>query len=389
MEELKNKLLLNYILIFCIFTITIYKCLLGFDYNSFFMPGDPMTWKNLAIKLFKLNIFIEEFPEEEPFRSWRTPGYSFYLSMLMHLGIFNVYVVFFMNIFFLLLSLLLISLIGKKFFKNTQITYLIILYCIITHISTISEIVQQNLNESLYFFLLSLSIYFVLSKNNYVSSLGYLILGLSILVRTTVLPLIISLLILLILYCLFKKKNLIKIKYFLVFVPTIFWMIRNSTIFGEFGYFIGSNSDHLLLGTFKFVDWQFIDNLYNNLNTQNRPFEILRSEMRMNFALSRIIDNPIQYFLFRVDVILRHLYDHYAILPLSILTFIFFKKKIDKNLYLKNKLVLIFIFISIMFLLIHSLSIYNPRYGVISSFYLSYFLWIFILKIFLKKNVYN
>ena len=73
MEELKNKLLLNYILIFCIFTITIYKCLLGFDYNSFFMPGDPMTWKNLAIKLFKLNIFIEEFPEEEPFRSWRTP----------------------------------------------------------------------------------------------------------------------------------------------------------------------------------------------------------------------------------------------------------------------------------------------------------------------------
>ena len=200
-------------------------------------------------------------------------GYSFYLSMLMHLGIFNVYVVFFMNIFFLLLSLLLISLIGKKFFKNTQITYLIILYCIITHISTISEIVQQNLNESLYFFLLSLSIYFVLSKNNYVSSLGYLILGLSILVRTTVLPLIISLLILLILYCLFKKKNLIKIKYFLVFVPTIFWMIRNSTIFGEFGYFIGSNSDHLLLGTFKFVDWQFIDNLYNNLNTQNRPFE--------------------------------------------------------------------------------------------------------------------
>ena len=59
------------------------------------MPGDPMTWKNLAIKLFKLNIFIEEFPEEEPFRSWRTPGYSFYLSMLMHFGIFNVYVVFY------------------------------------------------------------------------------------------------------------------------------------------------------------------------------------------------------------------------------------------------------------------------------------------------------
>ena len=120
-----------------------------------------------------------------------------------------------------------------------------------------------------------------------------------------------------------KKKNLIKLKYFLVFVPAIFWMLRNSAIFGEFGYFIGSNSDHLLLGTFKFVDWQFIDNLYNNLSTENRAFEVVRSEMRMKFALSRIIDNPIQYFLFRVDVILRHLYDHYAILPLSILIFIF------------------------------------------------------------------
>ena len=58
-----------------------------------------------------------------------------------------------------------------------------------------------------------------------------------------------------------------------------------------------------------------------------------RSEMRMKFALSRIIDNPIQYLLYRVDVILRHLYDHYAILPLSILSFIFFKKWKDKNYF--------------------------------------------------------
>ena len=388
-SKLNNKLILSLTLIFLIFTITIYKSLLGFDYNLFFISGDPLSWKRLAITLYENNIFQEGFPEDEPFRSWRTPGYPFYLSLLMHLGIFNIYFVFFMNIFFLILSLFFIFLIGKKFLKNSQTIYLVILYCLVTHISTISEIVQQNLNESLYFFLLSLSIYFVLSKNIYISSLGYLILGLSVLVRTTVLPLTISLLILLIIYCLFKKKNLIKVKYFLVFVPTIFWMLRNSTIFGEFGYFIGSNSDHLLLGTFKYVDWQFIDNLYNNLNTENRTFEVLRSEMRMKFALSRIIDNPIQYLLYRVDVILRHLYDHYTILPLSILSFIFFKKRKDKNLFLKNKLVLFFIFISITFLLIHSLSIYNPRYGVISSFYLSYFLWIFILKVFLEKNVFN
>lgn len=388
-SKLNNKLLLSLALIFLIFTITIYKCLLGFDYNIFFTPGDPLSWKKLAIKLYELNIFAEGFPENDPFRSWRTPGYPFYLSLLMHLGIFNIYFIFLMNIFFLLLSLLFIFLIGKKFLKNSQTIFFIILYCLTTHINTISEIVQQNLNESLYFFLLSLSVYFILNKNNYISSLGYLILGLSVLVRTTALPLIFFLLILLVIYCLFKKKNLIKIKYFLVLVPAIFWMLRNSTIFGEFGYFIGSNSDHLLLGTFKFVDWQFIDNLYNNLNTENRTFEVVRSEMRMKLALSRIIDNPIQYFLFRVDVILRHLYDHYAILPLAMLTFIFFKKKKDKNLFQKNKLILFLIFISIVFLLIHSITIYNPRYGVISSFYLSYFLWILILKVFLEKNVYS
>ena len=388
-SKLNNKLLLSLALIFLIFTITIYKCLLGFDYNIFFMPGDPLTWKNLAITLYENNIYKEEFPEDEPFRSWRTPGYPFYLSFLMHLGIFNIYFVFLMNIFFLLLSLFFIFLIGKKFLKNSQTIFFIILYCLITHINTISEIVQQNLNESLYFFLLSLSVYFTLNKNNYISSLGYLILGLSVLVRTTVLPLIIFFLILLVIYCLYKKKNLIRIKYLLVLIPAIFWMLRNSIIFGEFGYFIGANADHLLLGTFKYVDWQFIDNAYNNLITENRAFEVVRSEMRMKLALSKIIDNPIKYLLYRVDVILRHLYDHYAILPLTMLTLIFYKKKINKNFLIKNKSILFFIFISFIFLLINSITIYTPRYGVISSFYLSFFLWIFILKIFLEKDKFS
>ena len=69
-----------------------------------------------------------------------------------------------MNIFFLILSLFFIFLIGKKFLKNSQTIYLVILYCLVTHISTISEIVQQNLNESLYFFLLSYQFTLLLVK---------------------------------------------------------------------------------------------------------------------------------------------------------------------------------------------------------------------------------
>ena len=83
MKEINNQSILSFILIVCIFSITIYKCLLGFDYNIFFMPGDPLTWKNLAITLYENNIYKEEFPEDEPFRSWRTPGYPFYLTLLI------------------------------------------------------------------------------------------------------------------------------------------------------------------------------------------------------------------------------------------------------------------------------------------------------------------
>ena len=42
-SKLNNKLILSLTLIFLIFTITIYKSLLGFDYNLFFISGDPLS----------------------------------------------------------------------------------------------------------------------------------------------------------------------------------------------------------------------------------------------------------------------------------------------------------------------------------------------------------
>ncbi len=387
MREVNNKSILNLILIICIFTITIYKCLLGFDYTAFFTPGDPLSWKKLAIKLYELNIFAEEFPENNPFRSWRTPGFPFYLNIIKHLDLFNIPFLFFMNICFILSSLIFIFLVGKKFIKNSQILYLIILYCLALHIDTLSGVVQKNMNEALYFFLLSVSIYLILNKNNFISNIGYFILGLSVLVRTTILPLLIILLIAVIIFSFYKKKNFIKIKYFLVFIPAFLWMLRNYYVFGEFGYLIGANSDHLLLGTFKYVDWQYIDNVFNNIDTNGRSFEVIRSELRMKLAISRILDSPIQYFLYRMDVIIRHMYDHYAIIPLAISLFLFMKIKKYKIFISNNNLILLIALISFLFLLINSITIYNPRYGVISSFFMSYFLFIVIVKQFKEKNI--
>ena len=387
MRELNNKLILSLALIFLIFTITIYKCLLGFDYNTFFIPGDPLTWKKLAIKLYELNIFAEEFPKNDPFRSWRTPGFPFYLSITKYLNLFNISFLFFMNILFILSSLIFIFFIGKKFIKNSHILYLIILYCLSLHIDTLSGIVQKNMNEPFYFFLLSISIYLILNNNNFISNIGYFVLGLSVLVRTTILPLLIILLIAVIIFSFYKKKNFIKIRYFLVFIPTFLWMLRNFYVFGEFGYLIGANSDHLLLGTFKYVDWQYVDNVFNNIDTNDRSFEVVRSELRMKLAISRILDSPIQYFLYRMDVIIRHMYDHYAIIPLAISLFLFMKIKKYKIFISNNNLILLIALISFLFLLINSITIYNPRYGVISSFFMSYFLFIVIVKQFNEKNI--
>jgi hypothetical protein len=285
-----------------------------------------------------------------------------------------------MNILFLIASFFLAFLISKNFIKNKNIIYIIIIYCVITHIGTLSAIAQKNMNECLYFFMISLSIYLILSKNNWLNMSGFFILGLSILVRSTILPLMVLLFIFLIILSLYLKKNLIKIKYTLILIPLILWLIRNYLIFNEFGFFIGSNSDHLLLGTFKEVDWNFIDNVYNNVHSKIKSFEILRSEMRMKLAISRILENPFQYILIKLDVIIRHLFDHFAIIPLILL----FSKILllnKKLLFLKkNKIILILSILSILFLLINSITIYNPRYGVIASFYLSLFLIITYLK---------
>jgi hypothetical protein len=286
-----------------------------------------------------------------------------------------------MNILFLTASFFLAFLISKNFIKNKNIIYIIIIYCVITHIGTLSAIAQKNMNECLYFFMISLSIYLILSKNNWLNMSGFFILGLSILVRSTILPLMVLLFIFLIILSLYLKKNLIKIKYTLILMPLILWLIRNYLIFNEFGFFIGSNSDHLLLGTFKEVDWNFIDNVYNNVHSKIKSFEILRSEMRMKLAISRILENPFQYILIKLDVIIRHLFDHFAIIPLILL----FSKILllnKKLLFLKkNKIILILSILSILFLLINSITIYNPRYGVIASFYLSLFSIITYLKI--------
>ena len=82
----------------------------GFKADLFFEPGDPLAWKNLAIQIYEKGVFQEPFPKDQPFRSWRTPGYAFYLSILKYLNILNFFFVFFMNNIFGFL-------LGNKYFN--------------------------------------------------------------------------------------------------------------------------------------------------------------------------------------------------------------------------------------------------------------------------------
>ena len=370
-----------------IFLITIYKCFFEFKIQLFFGPGDAETYYNLAIKMYEKNIFQEDFPISNEFRSWRTPGYPFFLYLLRYINILNSTAAFYFNIFFLITSFLFVFLIIKKFIINETNCILILIYSIVTHIDGLAYLAQRGVNECLYLFFLTFSIYLILVKKKFLQTLGFLILGLAVLIRTTILPLMILLLLCAVVKSFYLKKNLIKFKYLLAFLPAILWMVRNYFIFNEFGFFIGSNSDHLLLGTYKKIDWEYIDGLYNNAKSSVMPFEILRAKMRFDEGIARIFNSPINYVFLKLEVILRHLLTNFAIIPLLLVTKLIIEnnKKIFGIIKANQKLYTMLI-ICLLFMCINSITHFVPRYGIIASFLLSNFLLITLSKLLINKN---
>ena len=81
-----NKLYTYYIFLILIFFYNLFLTYLNYLPSNFFV-GDGLTYKELSEKLFYEFKYYENFPEEYPYRSWRTPGYPIFLFLLKFLSL--------------------------------------------------------------------------------------------------------------------------------------------------------------------------------------------------------------------------------------------------------------------------------------------------------------
>ena len=154
---------------------------------------------------------------------------------------------------------------------------------------------------------------------------------------------------------------------------------------------MGSQSTHLLLGTFRYIDWNYIDTFaYDRINEFKNNFEIIRPSLITQEAISRILSDPIFYINTRIMNFLKYLINNYTFFSILVLAFYTFQKfflkfnKVKLLIFLKsieNKVVLSSFLISIIFLIEMSMTFHVPRYGIIPSIFIMFFSNLLILKI--------
>ena len=176
-------------------------------------------------------------------------------------------------------------------------------------------------------------------------------------------------------------------------------MIRNYFVLDTFPFFIGSQAGHILLGTFREIDWVYIDNFaYDKINILKEKFEVIRPKLITAVAIERILDDPIYYLITRIMNFSKYLVNNFAFF--SIIFFILItitKFKIFQNLKILKKfmkldlinIILAFGFVfSIIFMAEMSVTFHVPRYGIFPSILIMFYCNILIFKIleFKKKE---
>ena len=384
------------IFLFLIILYNLYLTYLYYDSSNFFI-GDGLTYKELSDKLFYEFKYYENFPAEYPFRAWRTPGYPFFLFVLKFFKIESANQLFILNQIFLIstyfLFLKLTFLINKN---NEIINIILILILYVCHINTLFQYYIHNHNEPFYIFLITAGVYLIIlsinKKKELLLIIGLLILSYSCLVRTPTLLLTTASLTILFILSIFKIINFSYKKilfYFLIFyIFPLIWIIRNYYILDYFPFFLGSQSTHLLLGTYRYIDWIYHDTFaFDRINEFKDKFEVIRPSLIKEAAMIRIFDNPLYYINTRIMNILKYLINNQSFFSLTILLILFLRKinlvkKFKNFLKIDNNFLIIFgLLISILFIVEMSITFHVPRYGVIPSMFFMFFSNLLIIKI--------
>lgn len=368
-------------LIFIILSLNIY---INFDILNFFV-GDGLTYKNLALQL--LNHF--EYIEENTLRSWRPPGYSFFLFIIFSIfGPDTIIPIMIINNFLILLSFCLLNSYLKLLKINDCeiLTFLSFLY----FFYLFNTLLLQNWSEMLYFFFICSFIYVFMSgllNNNKLIIFSFFILGMSALIRTP------SLLfgIFFWFFIFFRFEITFKIKIICLFffvIPILFWLLRNFYVLEYFPHTFTANYYNFFAGIQDFVDWEKIGSIVNQETN-----DIVLSDILKKNILVSLQNNFDEFIYVRIKNIIRYYFFSLAFI-FSILAFtssLVYILVFDFKSYFKmNKILLISFIFSNLYLIIICLAFYAPRFGNIPLFFINFFqiciLFACVKKIYKKIN---
>lgn len=358
------------IFLLTIFTLSIFLFYPdGFNFEMFYGPGDETTYKSLAIRLVEEQIYAENF---DNLRSWRPPGYPFYLSIFyFFFGEFGFKIVPYVNFSLYIFSFYLIF-ITTNFFFSKKISFYIVLIIYLLHFNKFNSVLVINYSEVLFFFLVSLFLFLIVKsyflKKNIYLILSFFVLSLSYMVRGPTLPLGI-----IILFLLFLLKNDLTRKHltfcFILFlIPCCIWMVRNYYILGFGPHLYTANYILIYYGLFDVLDANKIDEMVRGLD------DLGKVQALKPMIIEKISDNYFEFISHYLKKILKHFYYHNTYIFSSLLVIFsfygfFFKRKtfliLIKERFLK--IFLIGLLISLIFIMISSMAQFSWRYSLIPS----------------------
>ncbi len=307
--------------------------------------GDPRTYAFLAEQLLSDGVYAERAwsTEFEQFRAWRPPFYPLFLALiLLFSGDFGLVVIFQYGLF--ILSGIIILIINLRILRSfaTGVVCCFIFYSYPKFYYFASEIYSETLfiTFSLLFILV-----FLLSfdkKSLWLWSLAGFLLGVTTLIRTVWLPmlLILSLVILVAVvsfpFVMFYRKTLFpylvfwfKRMFLLVFFA---WLVispltlRNYTIFGEVVLINTANAMNLYLGTrgdlhtgdWPFGHWGISEDNWQSVHTEvinplrRQQGELGSSEELQQLAFIQIKRNTLEYITHKAWTMTRYLVPNFS-----------------------------------------------------------------------------
>jgi hypothetical protein len=353
-----------------IFTVSIFLFYpKGLILENFYGSGDETTYKKLAIKLVTEKIYAEDF---DNLRSWRPPGYPFYLSFFyFFFGDIGFKIVPYINFIFYNISFYILFNISNLFFKKNY-SFIFVLTAFLFNFYKFNEILVINYSETLYFFLICFFLFFLLrsflKKEKFSFILSFFILGISCMVRGPSLPFGIILIFFILFFDKTFSKKIILLSFFLFLIPSVTWIVRNYYILGFGPHLYTANYILLYYGLFNLLDAGKIDEMVRGLD------DLEKINTLKPLILQTIQEDYIGTLVHFFRKVIKHIYYHNTYITSFILLFFliytYFKDKKNLHSLINSKYVKIFylcICFSIIFIMINSLAQFSWRHSLIPS----------------------